>query len=78
LLSRLSSMSCLRPSCLPACLPCVLTQVFDAQSAVDLVAALLAEGKAAKAVTHSVVTQAVRERRCKDNVTLMLVVLGHQ
>jgi hypothetical protein len=40
-------------------------QVFDAQGAVDMAAALLAEGRDEKAVTNRLLNAAVRERGCR-------------
>ncbi|KAI8475948.1 MAG: phosphatase 2C-like domain-containing protein [Monoraphidium minutum] len=50
--------------------------VFDPQDAVAAARQLLAEGRDAKAVTNRLVNMAVRERRCKDNCTVMLIVFG--
>lgn len=52
--------------------------VFDAQGAVDAVSKLLEEGRELKAVTNRLLNQAIRERRCKDNCTIMLVQFVHQ
>ncbi|GLC68531.1 hypothetical protein PLESTF_000702200 [Pleodorina starrii] len=50
--------------------------VFGAQEAVDSAQSLLAEGLAAKAVTNRLLNIAVREKRCKDNCSVMLVRFG--
>lgn len=50
-----------------------LWKVFDGQGAVDLVAKLLAEGRDEKSVCNKVLNEAVRNRRCNDNCTVMLV-----
>ncbi|KIZ03592.1 hypothetical protein MNEG_4366 [Monoraphidium neglectum] len=51
-------------------------QVFDAQGAVAMVQQLLSEGRDPKAITNRLINAAVRERRCKDNCTIMLLVFG--
>ncbi|GFR45250.1 hypothetical protein Agub_g6356 [Astrephomene gubernaculifera] len=50
--------------------------VFGAQEAVDTAAALLGEGQAVKAVTNRLLNIAVREKRCKDNCSVLLVRFG--
>ncbi|EFJ51267.1 hypothetical protein VOLCADRAFT_42867, partial [Volvox carteri f. nagariensis] len=50
--------------------------VFGAQEAVDVVHSLLNEGLGAKAVTNRLINIAVREKRCKDNCSVMLVWFG--
>jgi hypothetical protein len=52
------------------------TQVFGAQEAVDTTQSLLAEGVAPKAVTNRLLNIAVREKRCKDNCSVLLVRFG--
>ncbi|KAF5842845.1 phosphatase 2C-like domain-containing protein [Dunaliella salina] len=47
--------------------------VFDAQNAVDMAQQLLAQGRGEKSVANRLLNEAVRERKCKDNVTVMLV-----
>ncbi|KAG2454060.1 hypothetical protein HYH02_001101 [Chlamydomonas schloesseri] len=47
--------------------------VFGSQEAVDTAAALLAEGAEPKAVTNRLLNLAVREKKCKDNCSVMLV-----
>ncbi|PNW78595.1 hypothetical protein CHLRE_09g390600v5 [Chlamydomonas reinhardtii] len=47
--------------------------VYGAQEAVDAAAALLAEGAAPKAVTNRLLYVAVREKKCKDNCSVLLV-----
>lgn len=54
--------------------PPARAQVFDAQGAADMAAALLAGGRDAKAVTNRLINEAVRVRRCKDNCSVALVV----
>lgn len=57
-----------------AVLPYFLLQsVFDAQHAVDMAEGLLKEGRDSKSTTNKLLNEAVRERKCKDNVTLVLV-----
>jgi hypothetical protein len=51
-------------------------QVFDAQDAAEFAARAMAEGRRAKAVTNRLIHEAVRERRAKDNVTVMLIDFG--
>jgi hypothetical protein len=60
-----------------ACRRRLLGQVFDPQGAVDCAAAAIASGKEGKAVTSRLLQEAVRERRCKDNCTILLVHLQH-
>lgn len=57
----------MRRTCTCAC------RVFGAQDAVDTAAALLAEGRAAKDVTNRLLNMAIRERRCKDNCSVLLL-----
>jgi hypothetical protein len=47
--------------------------VFDAQSAVDSALAALKAGRDAKGTTNKLIHEAIRERRCKDNCTIMLI-----
>lgn len=47
--------------------------VFPPQVAVDTACKLLQEGKDEKAVTNRLINMAVRELRCKDNCTCLLV-----
>lgn len=49
-------------------------QVFDAQSAVDTTAKLLSEGLEPKAVTNRLINIAIRERKCTDNCSVLLMV----
>jgi len=56
----------------PLLLPCACA-VFDAQQAVDMAADLLGSGRDAKKVADRLLNEAVRERKCKDNVTLILI-----
>lgn len=48
-------------------------QVMDPQGAVNLVQQQLAQGKDDKAITNRLLNEAVIERRCKDNCTVMLI-----
>jgi hypothetical protein len=63
-------------------LPAVFTrplhaaQVFGAQEAVDAAAQLLAEGLPPKPATQRLLNVAIREKRCKDNCSLLLVNLS--
>ncbi|GIL48529.1 hypothetical protein Vafri_5028 [Volvox africanus] len=50
--------------------------VFGAQEAVDTAHSLLAEGLGDKAVTNRLLNVAVREKRCKDNCSVMIVRFG--
>ncbi|KAG2432497.1 hypothetical protein HXX76_008842 [Chlamydomonas incerta] len=50
--------------------------VFGAQEAVDTAAGLLAEGAEPKAVTNRLLNLAVREKKCKDNCSVLLVSFG--
>lgn len=52
-------------------------QVFDAQGAVDFVAEQLQQQKEDKATTNRILHEAIRERRCKDNCTIMLIRVRH-
>jgi integrin-linked kinase-associated serine/threonine phosphatase 2C len=45
----------------------------DPQATVELVQQQLQRGKDEKAVTNKLINEAVIERRCKDNCTVMLV-----
>lgn len=47
--------------------------MFDNQEAVQTAASLLAEGRTVKAVTNRMINMAIRERRCTDNCTIMLL-----
>eukprot|EP00877_Chromochloris_zofingiensis_P010412 jgi/Chrzof1/5624/Cz16g09110.t1 len=51
--------------------------VFDAQGAVDFVAEQLQQQKEDKATTNRILHEAIRERRCKDNCTIMLIRVRH-
>jgi integrin-linked kinase-associated serine/threonine phosphatase 2C len=51
----------------------VASQVMDPQATVELVQQQLQEGKNEKAITNKLINEAVIERRCKDNCTVMLV-----
>lgn len=51
-------------------------QVVDPQGAVELASSALAAGKPPKAVTNRLLHEAVVSRRARDNVTVMLVLLG--
>ncbi|PNH10320.1 putative protein phosphatase 2C 8 [Tetrabaena socialis] len=50
--------------------------VFGAQEAVDAASKLLAEGKDAKSITNRLLNMAIREKRCADNCTVLLVKFG--
>lgn len=50
--------------------------VFSAQEAVDLAAAQLAAGAGPKAACNRLLHEAVRVRACRDNCTVMLLVLA--
>lgn len=53
-------------------------QVFDSQDAVSVTSALLAEGRELKSVSNRLINMAVRERRCTDNCTVMVIKFEHQ
>eukprot|EP00803_Ostreobium_quekettii_P000578 evm.model.scf_964EXC.3 EVM.evm.TU.scf_964EXC.3 scf_964EXC:13598-17520(+) len=48
-------------------------KVFDGQGAVDMVAELLEEGRDEKSVCNRILNEAVRNRRCNDNCTVLLI-----
>lgn len=48
-------------------------QVMDPQATVELVQQQLQAGRDEKAITNRLVNEAVIERRCKDNCTVLLV-----
>ena len=50
-----------------------MCQVFDSQSAVDSARAALSSGRDAKGTTNKLIHEAIRERRCKDNCTVMMI-----
>ncbi|KXZ56350.1 hypothetical protein GPECTOR_1g31 [Gonium pectorale] len=50
--------------------------VFGSQEAVDAAAGLLAEGQPPKAITNRLLNIAVREKRCKDNCSVLLLSFG--
>jgi hypothetical protein len=53
---------------------CVFTpQVFEPQGAIDMALKLLGDGKDIKAVTDRLLNEAIRERKCKDNCTIILL-----
>lgn len=47
----------------------------DPQGCVQLVQQQLESGRSAKAITNRLLNEAVIERRCKDNCSVMLIVL---
>lgn len=49
----------------------------DPQGTVELVQQQLSAGKDDKAITNRLINEAVIERRCKDNCTVMLVRFVH-
>ncbi|RZC58137.1 hypothetical protein C5167_005446 [Papaver somniferum] len=51
--------------------------VFGASDAVDFVQKQLKEGLSVTAVSRRLVREAVRERRCKDNCTVIVIVFKH-
>ncbi|XP_068641710.1 probable protein phosphatase 2C 8 [Aristolochia californica] len=51
--------------------------VFGASDAVEFVDELLKEGLSASVVSRRLVREAVRERRCKDNCTAIVIVFRH-
>jgi len=51
----------------------IVCRVFDAQNAVDMAQQLLEQGRDVKGVANRLLNEAIRERKCKDNVTVMLV-----
>jgi integrin-linked kinase-associated serine/threonine phosphatase 2C len=58
---------------LAVALPGFCTQVMDPQATVELVQQQLQAGKDEKPITKKLINEAVIERRCKDNCTVMLV-----
>uniref|UniRef100_A0A7S0RWZ6 protein-serine/threonine phosphatase n=1 Tax=Pyramimonas obovata TaxID=1411642 RepID=A0A7S0RWZ6_9CHLO len=48
--------------------------VFGPQDAIDFVHKYLEEGRTAKAICNRILNEAIRERKCKDNCTVLLVV----
>ncbi|KAK4280742.1 hypothetical protein QN277_012323 [Acacia crassicarpa] len=52
--------------------------VFGPSDAVDFVQKLLSEGLPVTTVTRHLVREAVRERRCKDNCTAIVIVFKHK
>jgi len=49
----------------------------DPQGSVELVVQQVQQGKDAKGITNRLLNEAVIERRCKDNCSVMLILFQH-